>query len=374
LINKLALNLIADVMGWDDADGTATREYEWLRLMSSVKYDGYSDFRAGSRFLEALAAWLKQFEPADRPVAYEFVRRRLVYISPAEMQCLIEGFVPEVVTPSLRRKAAEELGIKPHQVWGSQEGTAAFSGLLRRTLIVGLSDGSRIDVLRRANSKRLTTEQIVPMMDVGREKWEDLAKNLADDAGADAKFKRIYLIDDFTASGTTFVRFVDGDWKGKLTKFNKLVCNARKELGNAFPIVENYDLHIHHYVSSMQAREKLLQKTDEAETAWAEKTYGSVTVTESLLLPDTVPLKAVRDAAMIDLCNRYYDHSLFVRLQKHCEQAGQTDMRLGYADCALPVILDHNAPNNAISLLWAETAGADGPAMRPLFRRRDRHG
>ena len=42
--------------------------------------------------------------------------------------------------------------------------------------------------------------------------------------------------------------------------------------------------------------------------------------------------------------------------------------------CALPVVLEHNTPNNSIPLLWAETAGADGAhAMEPLFFRRDRH-
>jgi hypothetical protein len=109
MTNKLALNLIAEIMGWDeDGDGVATREYAWLWLMSAVKYDGYADFRAGVRFLESLATWLKQFEPGDRAAAYEFVKRRLVYISPAELRCLIEAFVPEVVTPNLRRTVAAE--------------------------------------------------------------------------------------------------------------------------------------------------------------------------------------------------------------------------------------------------------------------------
>jgi hypothetical protein len=49
-------------------------------------------------------------------------------------------------------------------------------------------------------------------------------------------------------------------------------------------------------------------------------------------------------------------------------------MRLGYKECALPLILEHNTPNNSISLLWAETTGAHGAhAMRPLFRRVTRH-
>ncbi len=37
--DQMALKLIAAVMGWpEDDDGTATREYAWLRFMSSAKY------------------------------------------------------------------------------------------------------------------------------------------------------------------------------------------------------------------------------------------------------------------------------------------------------------------------------------------------
>jgi hypothetical protein len=49
-------------------------------------------------------------------------------------------------------------------------------------------------------------------------------------------------------------------------------------------------------------------------------------------------------------------------------------MKYGYADCALPLVLEHNTPNNAIPILWAETEGKLGEPMRPLFFRRDRHG
>lgn len=74
MINTLALNLVATVMNWDNE--TATEEYGWLQLMSSMKYDGYSDFRAGVRFLENLVSWLRHFDTADRPAAYEFVKTR----------------------------------------------------------------------------------------------------------------------------------------------------------------------------------------------------------------------------------------------------------------------------------------------------------
>ena len=382
MINRLALSLIAKVMNWNEEK--ATREYAWLRLMSPVKYDGYSDFRAGVRFLENLTIWLRQFDLEDRPAAYSFVRHRLVYISTTEIHWLIETFVPETVIPYLREAAATEVGIRPYETWGKPDGVKAFKRLLRCSLFIGLSDGSRIDVLRRANSRRLVHDQnlgrlvhdqIVPMLDIGPEKWVDLKKRLKKELGAEARFENVYLIDDFTASGTTFIRQSDtGEWKGKLKKFNDLVCKARDRLEDEFPIAEKYTLHIHHYVSTQQAHEALEKRVADADQKWPEKSFAPYRITQGLLLPADLKMGGDLDEAMLSICDRYYDDHLYQRLKEHCDEAGQTSMKRGYADCALPVILEHNTPNNSVSILWAETSGKSGHKMTPLFRRRDRHG
>ena len=375
-MNLLGLRLIAQIMNWSD-DGLATAEYNWLRLMASTKYDGYSDFRAGSRFIENLAIWLKQFDITDRQTAYDFVKHRLVYISNAELYRAIEAFYPETVTPHLRRLAAQQAGIQPHEVWGSSDGVAAFRRLKRRSLFIGMSDGSRIDIMRRANSGRITQEQVVPMMNIGIEKWLDLAKKIKETNAGDEQFEHVYLIDDLTASGTTFIRFKDGEWKGKLQKFNEMLIGARTTVeaqGKKFPIIENYALHIHHYVSTAQAHEALVQRTERANCDWADRTFGSIYVTQSTLLPASLKLSPGRDDEVLALCEKYYNHDLYLRLIEHAGEAEQTDMKMGYADCALPLILEHNTPNNSIPLLWAETTNENGHAMQPLFRRRDRHG
>ena len=100
------------------------------------------------------------------------------------------------------------------------------------------------------------------MMNVDDEKWRDLNDKLIKAIGMKPgeKFDDVYLVDDFTASGTTFIRHVEGEWKGKLKKFNDIVLKARKDLGTDFPIAEKYSLHIHHYISSYQAHENLKEK------------------------------------------------------------------------------------------------------------------
>ena len=266
--------------------------------------------------------------------------------------------------------------IPAYTVWASQKGADTFRRRLRKTLFVGMSDGSRIDVLRRVNAGRISQEQVVPMLNVDFEIWEDLAEKLEKHEGMQAgeKFDSVYLIDDFTASGTTFIRYVDNKWKGKLKKFNDIVRGAADKLGNKFPIIENFDLHIHHYISSSQARSNLEKLMQDAE-AWDKRTYGCWSVTEGLLLPRNLPLSSASDVDMMNICKKYYDHQLYERLRVHCEENGQTTMAFGYADCALPIVLEHNTPNNSIPLLWADTGGAPGVhAMHSLFHRRDRHG
>ena len=288
----MALNFVSRLMGW--GDGRAAEEFDWLRLMASVKYDGYADFRSGVRFLESLVTWLRQFDEADRHAAYDFVKNRLVYISPAEMLQLVESFFPEVVDRDLRKSVAEKIRIEDFEVWASPKGLAAYEIAKRKILFVGMSDGSRIDILRRANAKTLSTEQIVPMMNIDDAKWDDLAKNLRMDLerlgkelGADAgerKFDRVYLIDDFTASGTTLVRKQINDdgtvtWKGKLKKFSELV-NAVKQRSD-FPLADSIRLCIHHYISSDQAHHNLELRIAEARSSlplppFAEIEFGEV--------------------------------------------------------------------------------------------------
>ncbi len=163
-------------------------------------------------------------------------------------------------------------------------------------------------------------------------------------------------------------------WKGKLKKFNDLVVKAREGLNGDFPIAEKYTLHIHHYISTEQARKALDVRVADAQAKLANRSFGTVYITEGLQLPASLKMTGGDDLPMLGLCDGYYDDHLYQRLKEHCDEAGQTDMKRGYADCALPVVLEHNTPNNAVSLLWAETDGRLGHPMRPLFRRRDRHG
>ena len=164
----LGLKVLGQIMNW--TDDRARQEFDWLKLMARLKYDGYRDFQAGMRFIESLATWLQQFKQHERETAYAFVRGTLVYIGPNEMQRLVEQFYPRTVRDRLVRMVATERGIQPHRMLIDEDARVASKRLRRQTLFMGLSDGARIDTIRHANSGLLGNEQFVQGTQVDTEK------------------------------------------------------------------------------------------------------------------------------------------------------------------------------------------------------------
>lgn len=363
---EFILGKLADLMNWDS--DRSRREFAWLRLMSRMKYDGYQDFLAGKRFVESLAAWLQQFQATDREIAYHFVREKLVFISPSEMNHLVELFYPDTVRPRLVRKVAESLGIAQHQVWADPNAAIAFKTLLRKTLFIELSDGARIDVFRHENAGIVSHEQIVTAPRIHENKWQELLQELRTATGnANERFAFIYLVDDFNGSGTSLLREREQVWKGKLVRFWDDVKNGViEELCDP-----DWTLCVHHYLASHRAMEVVIDRDATRRRAGGlEKWFDRVEFSTSYLLPEDFPVDPKNEPELISVLERYYDDSIE---NKHIKEGGQ-GAQLGFGQSALPLVLEHNTPNNAISFLWAETSGNNGKhAMRPLFRRRERH-
>lgn len=376
----LGLKVLGQIMKW--TDDQASEEFAWLKLMARLKYDGYRDFQAGMRFIESLATWLQQFRPHERETAYAFVRRSLVYIGPGEMQRLVEQFYPRTVQDRLFRIVSAECAIQPHRVLIDADARAATERLRRQTLFLGLSDGARIDTIRHANAGLLGNEQFVQGTQFDTEKWRDLLENLRKDMNdQDARFRLVYLVDDFAGTGTSFLRFDEETekWKGKLIRFMESVESARKALDGDKLFEDGWVLCVHHYVASSHAAGaiqeylKRLAEIGDFPEDWARETCPSF----GTVLPNDLPINEVVGdyGDFIKLTQTYYDP---VIRTKHTDVGGVKHLGLGYGGCALPLVLEHNTPNNSVALLWAETDGGirDGvpaPAMRPLFRRRQRH-
>ena len=360
------LGRLAEIMAWETDQ--ARKEFAWLRLMSQMKYDGYQDFLAGARFVESLADWLQQFTQEDRGTAYDFVRNSLVYVSTAEMNHLVELFYPETVVLRLQQEVARRLQIPTWSVWASEESRTLFNRLRRQSLFIELSDGARIDVFRRANAGLISNEQTVTAPRLNDEKLDELLEDLRKDVNdPQARFAFVFLIDDFVGSGTTLLRKKEnGSWTGKLFRF----WDDNKDRFEKY-FEDDWSLCVHHYLATQRAKTNIDEKSGEitAERG-SDKWFANVQFSYGAELPDDLPLSKDTHAAFLQLTDRYYDSAMLTK----SIALGGTDGRTGFAGCALPLVLEHNTPNNSIALLWADTPGDNNQhAMRPLFRRRQRH-
>ena len=370
---ELGLRILGQIMAWDDE--RAREEFRWLRLMARLKYDGYHDFQAGMRFIESLVTWLQQFELSERETAYHFVRQTLVYIGSSEMQRLVEQFYPRTVHERLIQTVSRDQDIPTYRVL--VDAHREVERLRRQTLFMGLSDGARIDILRQSNAGLLTNEQFVVATQVDGEKWKDLLGNLQDDLNNhDARFRLVYLIDDFAGTGMSFVRYNEEKemWAGKLKRFYGSVKASLGAMGDGSIFTPEWKLCIHYYIASAQAKSFIDKRLKEMQNS-LEINGQAKTVHSSFgtVLPDSLPLD--HHDAFNNLTQNYYNDIIQT---KHTDIGGVTHLGLGFGGCALPLALEHNTPNNSVALLWAETDGIDrngktAPAMRPLFRRRQRH-
>lgn len=357
--SELAEELLNKLMGWDRADFPDRVRH--LEALATYKLDEYGNYRPGVKFLESLAAWLDQFnDPADRTTALNFVLDQLIFVSDAEMTHLIELVYPDHIAQILCERVAARLDCSRFAV-SSIVNDDAFKSIRRRSLVLGASDGARLDRLRRS-APFLSHEQFLhgtePQADVVLPMTTKLSEALTrQKINAPPSFEHIFLVDDFAGSGKTLLRYDDKErkHKGKLVKL-KTAINTLQEKDL---VTDDVEVTIVLYVATTAALDHLNQTLREiSRPDWRVRIVQE--------LPASVRVDT-RDTAFAGLCKRYYDDKIFT--DKHKGSAA-----LGYADGALPVVLSHNTPNNSVCLLWADSTGETGSLnRRALFPRYERH-
>lgn len=352
--DALAERLLANVMEWTPAD--IARERPILQALALLKYDEYQQFSPGMRFVESLALWLEQFEPAERQHAYNFIRSRLIFLSEAEMAHFAAILYPDFLRPILLARAAEIDGNNAHQIARVAK-SPTFTRLQSRTLFFGLSDGARIDQFRRSY-RELSHEQIFPSYELPDERVPELRAWLSKQGNA-GPAPALVLIDDFAGSGTSYVRVEDGKLKGKIPKFLRRIAGSEQwKSVVSFPETK---LVIALYVATAQALH-----TIDSSTATLKQEFGAdVSIVPVQILDASVRITPSIADPFVALIEKYYDDSL---QDEHTEKGG-TGLKYGFAACGLPLVLHHNTPNNSLLLLWVE--GSD--RLRPLFQRFSRH-
>lgn len=357
-----ANQLLAKVMGWDD--DAAMVFVPQLQLLADFKYDQYQRFAPGKRFIESLALWLDQFDVQDRQAAFDFVRTELVFFSDQEMGHLVQTAYLDHIIHERVRLIAEEQGIAPHCIAAIVK-HKRFAELRIKSLYLGLSDGARTNELRRASEGEIGNEQIWQAYELGDEKVADMTDALKEALTAEGlsttskTFNLIWLIDDFSGSGNTYIRYEDGRFKGKIKKIYERLQDS--ELVDK----SHYEVFLLLYVATRQAIDHIEYW---ANLFTAERGYKPLQVrvlcpiekTMSLTSRPLSPAKALLNNA------KYADQA---SSDKHFRVGGTEDVRFGFAGCALPVVLNHNTPNNSAFILW----GPELSKFPGLFPRVSRH-
>lgn len=366
--DRLAEELLVKVLQWTREE--IAQERPLVQALAAYKYDEYLQFSAGTRFIESMALWLSQFNTAaERRTAYEFIKNQLVFVSEPELRHLVEIAYPDHIRPSLIERSA---GIgndryRPNAV----ASRADFRVHQRQCLFLGLSDGARIDSFRRANPV-LNHEQIWQTYELSEPRVDKLLKKLVEHLeqilgrtpdAPDHKFRTLVLLDDFSASGTSYYAHpVGAPTGGKITAlFDDLFAGK--------PVSKVVDLErLEVIVLLYMATEQAIAHLNEASAATWGKKHIKCSIKVVQPLPEHLRLRrgdGTPLAALIEH-DKYYDHSVH---DEHFDKGGTKDARYGYAGCGLPVVLHHNTPNNSIALLMSY----EGKDFRGLFPRIQRH-
>lgn len=379
--DELAERLLSRVMNWRAPE--LQRFVPDLQALSLMKYDEYGNYGPGIKFVENLAAWLDQFPADKRQTALDFVMDELVFVSNSEMAHLISLVPLEVLRPVIRKRISEQLDISRFRI-AQIEATVEFQRLMRSSLIIGASDGAKLDQLRRASSE-LSHEQFIQGTEPDLHQLKRLSRKLAkrfsggdEDKGQDevadvpeqvetedglaeatpiAPFEHVFFVDDFSGSGRTLLRKDDGEpWDGKMLRLRDHLATASQ----SGYVVEDVPGTIVLYFASEKAQAHLADQL-------AAAGLSNWTVEVVAELPSSRCVDRTNEQ-LAELCNQVVDP---ITKDKHKGLAP-----LGYSDCALPLVLTHNTPNNSICVLWMDTRDevmAESTRLKALFPRFERH-
>ena len=377
----LSNQLLASIMSWSPKKLAAERAA--LEFMGSMKYDAYDRYMPGMRFMSSLVQWLNGIDKEDRDEAFNFIKRRLVFISSTQMNYLVDLLYDSKMRPILLDMATAETGM-PSYMRSHKKVCAQFEIEKRSSLVIGLSDGAHTDILRR--SAGFSNEQVLTNYYPDGKKLVDMLEELRKDErlrGVDKPFfHRIFLVDDFTASGKSFIRFdeSDGEYHGKLKKIIDELCVVNKEDGDG-----NIDIkHMSYLLAPNQkeiqidilfciATEKARSNIDKYLNAYLESTglhakvrfnIHAVQILEDKLANDIKTDKNL--VAMLEKDRHFVKESV---MHSPSYKVGKHDKPyFGFDECALPVVLAHNTPNNSLPIIWQ-----DAERFHGLFPRISRH-
>lgn len=343
---ELAQRLLSATLDWSDEEIEKYREL--LDDFSELKYDQYQQYKPSSRFVENLCIWLNQFETNDeRELALNFILKNLIFISPAEMQHLVNTVYPEIVLPVIASQA-NNLSAGAGDILISTEDIIKI--VSRQSLFLAMSDGARIDVFRRFSE--LDHDQVCVNYDLSDTKFDEIisemqkwmtdfaSKKPIPDDYLSASFKNVFLLDDFSGSGVSYLRHENGQWKGKIDKVLKHL--EKERIIKLDADANNPQIHIIIYLITERAYRALQRNIKD----YCLGKNISLSV-HYLQMIEKVRLTDEEEKWL----KKYYNPD-YVE-DSHYKKGNMDYPHHGFDGCSLALVLHHNTPNNSFPILWA---------------------
>ena len=375
--SNLANQLLASIMKWDAP--TLASERAALEFMGSMKYDAYDRYMPGMRFMSSLVQWLNDIKEEDRDEAYKFIKEKLVFISSMQMNYLVDLLYDSKIRPILLDMSTAETGM-PSYKCSSKVVRTRFEIEKRSALVIGLSDGAHTDILRR--SAGFNNEQVLTNYYPDGKKLKDMLDELRKDQKLkgieNPFFRRIFLIDDFTASGKSFIRFDESDreYHGKLKRIIDELCikgYVEKEqkiehLSYLLNPEQKIQIDILFCIATEKARTNIKSSLDDylKSVNWQNKVEFNIHIVQ--IFEDKLSIDIKTDKDLVKLLKKD-EHFVEECVISKSYKVGKNDNPwLGFDECALPVVLAHNTPNNSLPIIWQ-----DAERFHGLFPRISRH-
>ena len=375
--SNLANQLLASIMKWDAP--ILASERAALEFMGSMKYDAYDRYMLGMRFMSSLVQWLNDIKEEDRDEAYKFIKEKLVFISSMQMNYLVDLLYDSKIRPILLDMSTVETGM-PSYKCSSKVVRTRFEIEKRSALVIGLSDGAHTDILRR--SAGFNNEQVLTNYYPDGKKLKDMLDELRKDQKLkeieNPFFRRIFLIDDFTASGKSFIRFdeSDGEYHGKLKRIIDELCikgYVEKEqkiehLSYLLNPEQKIQIDILFCMATEKARTNIKSSLDDylKSVNWQNKVEFNIHIVQ--ILEDKLSIDIKTDEDLVKLLKKDKHFVKECVISKSYKVGKNDNPWLGFDECALPVVLAHNTPNNSLPIIWQ-----DAERFHGLFPRISRH-
>ena len=170
-------------------------------------------------------------------------------------------------------------------------------------------------------------------------KFTDMIRSMPNTEIIANGFVNIFLLDDFSGSGISFIRKEAGEWKGKIIKF----LDRLKDYGIK---TNTIDLLLLLYISTSNALEYIASNLSEYKT---ENKITAAYNVEAIQIID----KPKINQEIKDLLKKYYEqYGMNTIEDSHYKKGDYNTPFLGFNAGSLPLVIYHNTPNNAIPIIW----------------------